>query len=261
MAGDEVPRLLPSPAMTSTTITIKTDDGNCRASTYRPATAKGPLPAVLMYMDGIGYRPALFEMAQHLADHGYFVLLPDLFYRAGAYEAPDPKELFTNPELQKTWFSKYFSVATQPNIMRDTRAFLEYFSAQPDVAATKVGTVGYCMGGGFSLGAAGFYPDRVAAAASYHGGNLATDAPESVHLLAPKMRAKVYVGGATEDTHFPDAQKQRLEQALTAANVNHTVETYAARHGWVPRDTPVHDDAGTAKHWQTLFALFDSTLR
>ena len=247
--------------MTRTTVTIKTDDGTCPASTYRPEGAKGPLPGVLMFMDGIGYRPALFEMAQHLADHGYFVVLPDLFYRSGPYEAPDPKQLFGDPAVRDAWFKKVFVHATQPNMMRDTRAVLDFMAAQPEVVQPKVGTVGYCMGGGISLAAAGFYPDRVAAAASYHGANLATDAPESVHLLAPKMRAKIYVGGASEDAHFPDDQKHRLEQALTAAGVNHTVETYAARHGWVPRDTPVHDDAATEKHWQTLFALFDSVLR
>jgi carboxymethylenebutenolidase len=111
-----------------------------------------------------------------------------------------------------------------------------------------------------ALSAAGRYPDRFAAAASYHGSQLATDAPDSPHRLAPAMQARVYVAGAIEDRGFDDAQKQRLEEALTAAGVDHVVETYQARHGWVPSDTPVHDEAATARHWDTLLRLFDESL-
>ena len=111
-----------------------------------------------------------------------------------------------------------------------------------------------------SLSAAGHFPDRIAAAASYHGGNLANDAPDSPHLLAPKMKARVYVAGAIEDANFPEEQKTRLSQALAAAGVDHVVETYPARHGWVPADTPVHDPAAAERHWKTLLDLFDRTL-
>jgi carboxymethylenebutenolidase len=117
------------------------------------------------------------------------------------------------------------------------------------------------MGGRLSIATAGHFPDRVAAAASYHGGQLATDAPDSPHRLAPVMQARVYVAGAIEDRGFDDAQKQRLEEALTAAHVDHRVETYNARHGWVPSDTPAHDPAAAERHWQTLFDLFAGTLR
>jgi len=125
----------------------------------------------------------------------------------------------------------------------------------------KVGTTGYCMGGRFSLSAAGHYPERIAAAASYHGGNLANEAPDSPHLLAPKMKARVYVGGASDDPSFPEEQKERLRRALTAADVEHVIETYAARHGWVPSDTPVHDPGDAERHSQTLLELFDRTLK
>jgi carboxymethylenebutenolidase len=117
------------------------------------------------------------------------------------------------------------------------------------------------MGGFMSLTAAGTYPDRIAAAASYHGGRLATDAPDSPHLLAPKIKARVYVAGAIEDASFPDEQKARLAEALREAGVEHQIETYPAKHGWVPRDTPVHDAAEAERHYETLFALFDKTLR
>jgi carboxymethylenebutenolidase len=121
---------------------------------------------------------------------------------------------------------------------------------------------GYCMGGRLSLAAAGSFPDRIAAAASFHGAYLATDAPDSPHLLAPQMTAKIYVAGAVEDASFTDAMKQRLTEALAAARVDHTVETYAGlRHGWVPSDTPVHDREGAERHFRELLALFDSALR
>ncbi|HEY6880245.1 MAG TPA: dienelactone hydrolase family protein, partial [Polyangiales bacterium] len=130
------------------------------------------------------------------------------------------------------------------------------------VNGDRIGTTGYCMGGALSLSTAGRFPDRVAAAASFHGGNLATDAVDSPHLLAPRIKARVYVAGAVEDSSFDDAQKQRLIDALRAASVRHTVETYPdARHGWVPTDSPVYQPAGAERHFRTLIELFDATLK
>jgi len=107
-----------------------------------------------------------------------------------------------------------------------------------------------------SLSAANTYPERIAAAASFHGGRLASDTPDSPHLLAPRRKARVDVAGAIEDQHFPDAMKARLEEALTGAGVDHKIETYPARHGWVLSDTPVHDAQQTERHWTELIALF-----
>ena len=249
--------------MARTTVTIETKDGRCEASVFRPEgkDAQGPWPAVLFFMDGIGIRPALFAMGERLAAHGYFVLLPDLFYRAGPYEAPDAKKLFADPETFKAWRAKIGPGASTSNTMSDAEAFLAFLAAQSDVKQPKIGVTGYCMGGGLALTLAGQFPDRVAAAASYHGARLASDQPDSPHLLAPRMKARVYVGGAIEDAGFPDDMKQRLDDALTAAKVEHTIETYPAKHGWVPSDTPVHDPAAAEKHWQTLFALLDGALK
>jgi len=116
------------------------------------------------------------------------------------------------------------------------------------------------MGGLMSLTAAGTYPDRIVAAASYHGGRLATDAPDSPHLLAPKIKARVYVAGAIEDPSFPDDMKAHLEEALTKAGVDHKIDTFPAKHGWVLRDTPVYDAGAAERHWETMLALFDATL-
>jgi carboxymethylenebutenolidase len=240
-------------------IDIKTRDGVCPSYVYRPA-GKGPWPAVLVFMDGIGIRHAMLELGERLATHGYFVLLPDLFYRSGPYEPMDPRTIFSDPEQRKVLMEKFFAHAGSANIMSDTRAFLDYLAQEPDVKPGGIGTTGYCMGGLMSLTAAGTYPDRIVATASYHGGRLATDAPESPHLLAPKMKSRVYVAGAIEDPSFPDDMKARLEEALTRAGVDHTIETYQARHGWVFRDTPVYDEAAAERHWKSLLALLGSRL-
>ena len=232
-------------------IEIKTDDGTCPAYEYGDRAA----PKVLVFMDGIGIRPAMLAVAERIAQHGFFTLLPDLYYRAGAYEPMDAKTLFSDPATLQALRTRFMSAATQANIMRDTRAFLDYLGGD------QVGTTGYCMGGGLSLAAAGHYPDRIAAAASFHGGRLATDDPTSPHLLAPKIKARVYIAGAIEDASFPDEQKLRLEDALAAAEVPHVIETYPARHGWVPSDTPVHDPVQAERHYSELFKLFDETLR
>ena len=241
---------------------IRTRDGECTAHHFQPAQGAGPWPAVLVYMDGRGIRPALFELADRIAQAGYFVLLPDLFYRAGPYEAPDGRAFNSDAELRKRWLATYVATASKANVLSDTEAFLAFLAARPEVSSLAIGTTGYCMGGGLSLAAAGTFPDRVIAAASYHGGNLANDAPDSPHLLAPRIRARVYVAGAVEDPSFPDEQKERLSQALREARVEHQVETYAgAKHGWVPSDSAVYDRAASERHYATLLSLFDATLK
>jgi len=247
---------LPAPV---TETAIPTRDGNCRSFVHHPS-GQGPWPAVLVYMDGIGIRPAMLEIAERLAGHGYYVLLPDLFYRSGPYPPMNARTVFSVPAERKILTEKYFAPATPANVMSDTEAFLDWMAVQPGVRTGPIATTGYCLGGFMSLTAAGTFPERIAAAASYHGGRLATDAPESPHRLAPRMKARVYVAGAIEDSSFTDEMKQRLEQALTAAGVEHVIETYPARHGFVPRDTPTYDPAAAERHWSTLLALLEWTL-
>jgi carboxymethylenebutenolidase len=240
-------------------IEIETKDGACPSYVFRPV-GSGPWPAVLAFMDGIGIRPAMLEIGERLATSGYFVLLPDLFYRSGPYAPMNAHTVFTDPEQRKVLMEKFVAPATPANIMSDTGAFLDYLAVQHDVKPGGIGTTGYCMGGLMSLTAAGTFPDRIVAAASYHGGRLATERPDSPHLLAPKIKARVYVAGAIDDQSFPDDMKARLEEALTKAGVDHKIETYQAKHGWVLRDTPVYDAAAAERHWQTMLALFNATL-
>jgi len=125
-----------------TKVEIKTKDGTCPSYVYRPM-ASGPWPAVLIFMDGLGIRPAMLEVGERLATHGYFVLLPDLFYRSGPYEPMNPHTVFTDPEQRKVLMEKFFALATPVNIMSDAGACLDYLAAQPDVRAGGIGTTGY----------------------------------------------------------------------------------------------------------------------
>jgi carboxymethylenebutenolidase len=239
---------------------IATRDGICPAHLFRP-DGKGPWPAVLVYMDGIGIRPAMLAVGEHLAGCGYLVLLPDLFYRSGPYAPKDARTVFVDPEQRKEHMEKFMSLMTPANVMSDTQAFLDYLDARPDVKPGGIATTGYCRGGMMSLTAAGTYPDRIVACASYHGSRLASDEPDSPHRLAPRIKARVYIGGAIEDATFPDDMKQRLEEALATAGVEHTIETYPAKHGWVLSDTLAYNAEAVERHWQTLLALLDRTFK
>jgi len=240
-------------------VQVETADGRCPTHIYHP-DGRGPWPAVIVYMDGIGMRPALMEIAERIASAGYYVLLPNVFYRV-EFDARHGMKVFTDPELRRDLMTRVMPSASNANVMRDTEALLAHVAAQREAKSDRIGVTGYCMGGRLAMYAAGYFGDRIGAAAAYHPGGLATDAPDSPHRLAPQMKARVYVAGAIKDPNFDDAQKGRLEQALTEAGVEHLIETYNALHGFVPRDTPVHDEAATARHWDTLLALYRDTLK
>lgn len=247
--------------MSRTDVTIPTPDGDARAFVFTPVEGAGPWPAVIFYMDGPAIRPALFEMGQRLADTGYYVLLPDMFWRAGPYEPIVMANIKTD-EDRRAFFGKLFPSTSPEKAMSDTGAFLEFLSKQPGVKGAKVGVTGYCMGGAMVLRAAGTYPDRIAAGGGFHGGNLATDAADSPHLLAPRMKAKLLVAGADEDKGFDDAQCERLDAALKAAGVDAEVTIYrGARHGYAPKDMPAYNEDAAERHWRELIALFDSVLK
>ena len=177
-------------------VLISTPDGTCDATLHTPE-GSGPWPAVIMFPDAGGVRDTFHEMAQRLADAGYAVLLPNIYYRSGGYEPFDLDTVFTVPEERARLMSLAGSL-TKELATRDTGAMLQFLADQPEVADSKVGTTGYCLGGGLALNAAGRFPDRVGAAASFHGGQIASTAPDSPHLLASAMRATIYIAGAKD---------------------------------------------------------------
>jgi carboxymethylenebutenolidase len=247
--------------MPQTEVRIPSPDGDARAFTFTPV-GEGPWPAVIFFMDAPAIRPALFQMAERLASNGYYVLLPDMFWRAGAYPPIDIPAIMKDEASRRAVLGPLMASTDPERSMRDTGAFLDWLAKQPQVKGDKVGVTGYCMGGGMALRAAGTFPDRIAAAAAFHAGNVATDAPDSPHRLAPKIKAKIYVGGADQDHGFPPEQADRLRAALTEAGVDNTVEIYAgAKHGYAPPDMQVYDAAAAERHWEALVGLLGERLK
>ncbi len=245
--------------MSQQQVSIQATNGICKAWVFTPE-GKGPWPAVVFYMDGFGIRPAMKEMADHIAKQGYVVLLPDLYYRLGDYGPLDPKEVLKGD--YRAVMGPMMASTDNHKAAEDSAEFLAYLESREDVAKGKVGTVGFCMGGGMALTVAGYYPDRVAAAASFHGGNLATELPTSPHLVVPKIKAEVYVAGADQDRGYPPEMAQRLEDALTKSGVRHRCEIYEGKlHGWMKPDMPVFDAEAAERGWRELFALYARALR
>jgi carboxymethylenebutenolidase len=235
-------------------------DGQAEAWLCRPERT-GKHPGILFYMDGLGVRPTLVDMAGRLADLGYVVLLPDLIYRSGPRAPFDPAVALTDPAERDRLFALFASIDAR-KVMRDTHAYMAALGGIEDVAVTPIGCLGYCMGGGFAVTAAGTYPERVAAAASIHGANVATEHPESPHHLVPRIRGRVYVGVAEIDPWLAPGETERLRSALETAGVDHRVEIYAGvQHGFAVEDLPVYDRAAAERHWRDLEGFFGAALR
>jgi carboxymethylenebutenolidase len=245
--------------MSQRNIEVATEDGNSPCSLHLPE-GEGPWPAVIMYPDAGGLRDTFREMGEHLAAMGYVTLVPEFYYRSGAYEPFDMKTAFGDEKERNRLFALMGSVRPDM-VVRDAHAYIEYLSSLPETSGGAVGTTGYCMGGRLSLIVAGQLGDKVAAAASFHGGGLAAENdPNSPHLRAKDMKATVYVAGASNDASFPDDQRDRLERALSEAGVEHTVETYPAAHGFAVPDNPTYDAAAAERHWAALADLYRSSL-
>lgn len=244
--------------MTKQNLSIKTSDGVAAAGLFRSAKVSQAKAGVILYQDAFGPRPALDGMAERLAAEGYAVLVPDLFYRNAPYGPFDAKTAFTE-EKTKAALMALVTGTTQAMTINDSSAFLDALAGEGGTG--PVGTVGYCMGGARALNAAATYPDRIKAAASFHGGNLASDAEDSPHSKAGSIKARVYVGMAGVDRSFPPEQSTRLEEALRTAEVDHVLENYVGMaHGWCVPDHGVYDQAGAERHWQRLITLFAETL-
>lgn len=242
----------------SEVIAVSMREGDCPVHVLRPQ-ADGCWPAAIMYMDAGGIRPAMVAMAQRLADAGYIVLLPDLFYRFGPYGPLVPREVFAGDVgaiLGPLMATTGNNIAAE-----DTGALLGLLDSRADVVGGKVGAVGFCMGGGMALASAGTWPESFGAVASFHGGNLATDASDSPHLYAARLAGEVLIAAATDDASYPPAMAERLETALDEGGVSYCAEVYPAAHGWMMPDFPVHDAAAAERGWAAMLALFGRTLQ
>ncbi|SDP27572.1 carboxymethylenebutenolidase [Streptomyces sp. cf386] len=245
----------------ATDVDVPTEDGVADAYLAHPGDGL-PRPGVLLYQDAFGLRPHLRSMADRLAGAGYTVLVPNVFYRHGRSPVFDLPE-FIDPAARPELWGKIVPVMqslTPELAMRDAGAYLRWLAELPEVADGPVALTGYCMGARLALRTAGAYPDRVAAAAGFHGGQLATDAPDSPHLVAEHITAELYFGHADADQSMPPEQMERLAAALTAAGVRHRYEVYeGAHHGYTQADTAAYDEAGAERHWAALLDLLKRT--
>ncbi|MEV0112760.1 dienelactone hydrolase family protein [Streptomyces sp. NPDC050844] len=246
--------------MPTKTLRIPTTDGQADAFAAFPDDGQ-PHPGVLLYMDAFGLRPELEEKARELAGHGYYVLVPNLYYRQGptpVIELPEHIGDDDRPEIFAQ-LMPLIEAHTTERALSDADAYLRFLTAQPEVSAGPVATIGYCMGAGLAMRTAAAHPDQVAAVAGFHPGFLVTDAPDSPHRLLSELTAEVHIGLAVNDLS-PEALSD-LNQALDAAGVDYTTETYPdTLHGFTMSDTDAFSAAALQRHWDRLLPLLERTL-
>jgi carboxymethylenebutenolidase len=247
-----------TPSVTEIEVVVPTKDGQCPAYIFSASLGER-LPAIIFYMDAGGIRPAVIGMARRLAAAGFVVMLPDLFYRFGPYEALVPSEVFKGDAM--AILGPLMATTDNTRAANDTGAFLTYLETRTDVASHKTGAVGFCMGGGMALSAAAEYASRFGAVASFHGSNLATDNADSPHQSVASLRAEVYIAAAENDDFYPAAMADKFEAALKDASVNYSSETYSGtHHGWMKPDFPVFDEAASERGWEKMIDFFTRTL-
>jgi carboxymethylenebutenolidase len=250
-----LPQVANAAAVTESDVNVKTPDGT--ADCYFVHPASGTAPGVLVWPDIFGLRPAFRQMGKRLAESGYSVLVVNPFYRAK--KAPTADAGAATPIEQLRPLAQSLNEGTQ---MTDAKAFIEWLDGQAAVAKNrKMGTQGYCMGGPFAFRTAAAVPDRVGAVATFHGGGLVTDKPNSPHLEAAKSKAQFLIAIAANDDARSPGDKKVLTETLAKANLAAEIEVYTgAAHGWCPPDSRVYNEPQAEKAWSRLLALYGKAL-
>jgi len=254
-----LPRMADAADTKESEVEIKTPDGTCDAYLVHPV--KGKYPAVLIWPDIFGLRPAFRQMGKRLAESGYTVLVINPFYRTKkAPTAPEHPD-FNDPATRQGLMS-LAGTLSPATALTDATAFVAYLDGQPAVdKKRKMGTTGYCMGGPFVFRTAAASPDRVGAGATFHGGGLATDKPESPHLLIPKMNAQFLIAIAENDDQKEPEVKNILREAFAKATLPAEIEVHAGtKHGWCPPDSAVYNAEQAEKAWGRMMVLFKTAL-
>jgi carboxymethylenebutenolidase len=236
---------------------IPTADGAMNTFVVHPEE-DGPFPVVLFYMDAPGKRDELHDMARRIAAVGYYVVLPNLYYRRSRdYRLKER----TEPAMAEMF--EHMATLNAATTLCDTEAMLHFVDAQPAADGRRLGAVGYCMSGPFVMWAAAANPERFRCIASIHGANMATDAPDSPHRMARKIKCESYFACAETDRWAPPADIAKLQGALEQAGARHRIEWYpGVEHGFVfPLRVGIYNQAAAERHWERLFSLFERTLR
>ena len=247
--------------VTEKDVDIKTPDGTCDAAVFYPQ-GKGKWPAVLIWTDIGGLRPAFRDMGRRLAAQGYVVLVPNPFYRKGRAPGVTEGLDFSKPEDRPKFMALAGSISGPNAVESDAPTFFAWLDAQPQVDKKKKGgTQGYCMGGPLVYRTAAALPDRVGAAGTFHGGGLVTQTPASPHLLIPKMKAEVYSAVAANDDQRAPTDKDVLKKAFADAGKKAAVEVYdGCNHGWCVKGSAVYNEAGAERAWAKLTDLYKRNL-
>ncbi|MDX2145806.1 MAG: dienelactone hydrolase family protein [Rhodospirillaceae bacterium] len=246
--------------LTESEVSVTTADGNADAFFVHPKT--GTHPGVLIWTDIMGLRPAFRDMGRRLASEGFAVLTPNPFYRNGP-AGPEGLGLnFADPDARPKMMGLMGALTAPGAAERDAGAYIAWLENQGAVKkGAKMGTSGYCMGGPLIMRTAAAYPDKIGAAASFHGGGLATDKPESPHLMIPRMKAQLYIGVADNDDVKEPMVKDTLKAAFAAANVKAEIEVYkGADHGWCVPGGRVYNEEAANRAYGKLVALFKTAL-
>lgn len=251
--------------MTTSKIQLTTPDGPCTTEVGTPK-GNGPWPAVVVFFDAGGLRPAQTRIAERIADSGYLVLQPDLFHRSpplsellgGTVTLAAMVKVFQDPELRGKFMAGYYLPAlAYENLQKTVGAVLEHIAGRPDFRG-RVGTTGYCMGGNASVRAATIFGDRIAATAAFHPGGLVTDQPDSPHLRVKSIKSRVYLGPAIGD--LPPEAEAKLRAELDAGHVRYQIEQYDAKHGYAVDDSDAYDRAAAERHYAALEKLYREAL-
>ncbi|GHC59645.1 dienelactone hydrolase family protein [Streptomyces cinnamoneus] len=246
--------------MPTKTLQIPTTDGQADAFAAFPDRGEQH-PGVLLYTDAFGVRPELEERARELAGHGYYVLVPNLYYRHGPAPVVELPE-HIGEEVRPAVIARLMPLVethTTERILRDADAYLGFLTAQPEVGAGPAAAIGYCMGAALAMRTAAAHPDQVAAVAGFHPGFLVTDAPDSPHRLVPELTAQVHLGLSGND--MSSEAVGELNQALDAAGVGYTTEIYPGTiHGFTMSDTDAFNPSALQRHWDRLLPLLGRTL-
>jgi carboxymethylenebutenolidase len=245
-----------------TDVQVTTPSGTCDAALIHPQ-GSGHWPAVILFPDAFGLRPTMRDMAKRLATNGYTVLIPNPYYRSTKAPGLAPGFDFGNPD-DRAKLAALRAPLTSDAVMQDSVAYVAFLDAQPSVnKKAKMGAFGYCMGGAMTIQAAAGNPARIGAGASFHGGGLVTDKPDSPHLLVAKIKAQYYFGiAASDDAPQPEA-KTTLKEAFAAANLPAKIDVYdGCMHGWCVKDMPlangkpIYNEAQAERAWNELVTLF-----
>ena len=249
-----LPKVVNAVAVTEADVNVKTPDGTCDAYFVHPAT--GNAAAVLVWPDIFGLRPAFRQMGKRLAESGYSVLVVNPFYRTK--KAPTAEQGAATPIPSLMPLAQGLNETTH---MTDAKAFIAWLDQQPSVNKNrKVGTQGYCMGGPIAFRTSAAVPDRVGAVASFHGGGLVTQNPNSPHLQASKTKAQFLIAIATNDDQRAPTEKDVLKETFAKASLPAEIEVYPGAHGWCPPDSGVYLEAAAEKAWSRLLALYGKAL-